>query len=292
MSEETATEELVLELPIPEDDSQPPREFFLEIGGRKRRGVVDFNAMVEIETLAKKPMLAAFGNMMKISSVEIHIIVYATLRAGNPRDREITLDNVSEWLDLSNFNAYMMTIAEAIGAKYRPEDERSLAPYVPTPNLVLHMALKLCKFKAGDTFLDLGCGTGDSLLIAGEHFQASKVIGYEINAERYSTACKRVMAAAAIENYEYKVVKEDLRDAVDDIREANTIFVYLLPSSNEAIKDMLSMYAPAGCKIVSHDFVFDWPEDWLIDTYVETSFADKQHTLYVYEIPRFEGLVN
>lgn len=53
------------------------------------------------------------------------------------------------------------------------------APWVPTFRKDLDRALKLADLKAGETFVDLGCGDGRVVIVAAEKFGAD-ASGYEI----------------------------------------------------------------------------------------------------------------
>ena len=273
------------------DDAPPPKEFFLEIGGRRRRGVMDFNALAEIEAITNKAVLVSFSSLTNVSPFEIRAIVYAALKAGNPRDKEVTIENVGTWMDLGNFGEYINVVAEAIGAGYKSKDPRMLAPYVPTPTDIITQAFELAEMKPGYSFADLGCGTGETMLIAAEKFDAGKVIGFELDEGRFNEAESKLSKANRIASWTYDLRKEDIRDSGPLLVDVDVVFVYLLITANEEIRQMLESNLKAGARIVSHDFTFNWPESWLV-TSKTVSGPDKMHAIFVYEVPRFEGLVN
>lgn len=53
------------------------------------------------------------------------------------------------------------------------------APYVPTHKKTIEDALELLALKKGQTFYDLGCGDGRTLMAAAE--RGIKAVGYELN---------------------------------------------------------------------------------------------------------------
>src|SRR5258708_21507151 len=57
---------------------------------------------------------------------------------------------------------------------------KSAAPFFPTPAGAVRDALRAANLRAGETFYDLGAGTGKALLIAEREFGA-KAVGFEIS---------------------------------------------------------------------------------------------------------------
>jgi cyclopropane fatty-acyl-phospholipid synthase-like methyltransferase len=57
---------------------------------------------------------------------------------------------------------------------------QQFAPYVPSPQNVVHRMLKLADVSPQDIVYDLGCGDGRILLSAVNDFGARQAIGYEL----------------------------------------------------------------------------------------------------------------
>jgi len=268
-----------------------PPEFTLSIGGKDRRAVADYNALVEAEAITGRSVLHAFSTLKNIPPTDIVAIVYAVLKSGNPRDPELSMDSVSEWLDLSNFNKVIQTIAGNLSrAVALPPG--SLAPFVPTATNVVLTAIELAKKFARSTgvFVDLGCGEGGVLSAAGEA-GFKNLIGYETDLDRAAKTQAILQSKAGVDGYAFAVKQQDLRDAAIDVSIADVVFVYLLPASNEEIRAMLEGSLKSGAVVVSHDFSFNWPVDWLVAS--ETvMMTEKVSTVYVYRVPQFDGLVN
>lgn len=135
-----------------------------------------------------------------------------------------------------------------------PATQRSLAPYVPTPQHVVDKMLELAQVTSKDVVYDLGCGDGRIVITAAQKFGAHGV-GIDIDPERIveSEANAR---AAGVEN----LVSFRLEDAMKaDVSPATVVTLYLLSSSNEALRPLLTRQLKPGARIVSHAFgMGDW----------------------------------
>jgi predicted RNA methylase len=154
---------------------------------------------------------------------------------------------------------------------------RSLAPYASTPDDVVTRMLVLAEVKPGDVVYDLGCGDGRIPIAAAR--MGARGVGIDIDPQRIAES-KANAAAAGVEH----LVEFRVQDAMTvDIAPATVVTLYLLGSSNAALRPMLMKGLKPGSRIVSHAFSMgrDWPAD-KIDQFV--SAAGDEVTLYLWRI--------
>ncbi len=161
------------------------------------------------------------------------------------------------------------------GAPPRPEGP-SLAPFVPTPQDVVERMLQLAGVTARDVVYDLGCGDGRIVVTAAEKFHA-RGVGVDIDPQRIKEA-EANAAKASVE----KLVTFRLQDALTtDVSRATVVTLYLLSSSNLALRPMLTRQLRPGARIVSHAFdMGDW-EPAKIDRFTDAMGISR--TLYLWK---------
>lgn len=153
------------------------------------------------------------------------------------------------------FSVLVLLLAGTLPFRAAAQFEEGLdVPYVPTPDQVVQGMLKLADVKPGETVIDLGCGDGRIVVTAAKVFGA-KGIGYDLNPERLREANENARVAKVTDKV--KFVEKNLFDA--DIKAANVVTLYLLPSVNEKLKPRLLKELKPGTRIVSHSFSMgDW----------------------------------
>jgi ribosomal protein L11 methylase PrmA len=143
------------------------------------------------------------------------------------------------------------------------------APFVPTASNVSEKMIQMAEIKAGMTVIDLGSGDGRLLCLAVK--KGARAIGYEINPflvlytkiKLFRTACSRRL----------KIYWRNFWSA--DVRNADVIFVYLLPWRMEKLKKKLLSQLKPGALVVSNSFIFrNWP----------IYKADRINHIYVFKI--------
>ena len=179
--------------------------------------------------------------------------------------------------------------AQATLEKPKPATREPNVVYVPTPQSVVDKMLELAEVKKGDVVYDLGCGDGRIVVTAAKKYGV-KAVGFDINPVRVEEALANVKA-----NHVEKLVTIKQADIFTlDLREANVVTLYLLPSLNVKLMPQLAKLKP-GSRIVSHDFdmrgakpvqVFrsDGNEDPL-DRPEEDEFFGSGHTIYKWIVP-------
>ena len=159
-----------------------------------------------------------------------------------------------------------------------PYDERSLAPFVPSPQEVVDKMLQVAGVKKDEMVYDLGCGDGRIIITAAQKFGA-RATGVELDPELYKKTVDRVRELKLQDRV--KVINGNLLEV--DLSDANVVTLYLLTDSNTKVKPNLEKYLKPGSRVVSHDFqVVGWTP-----ARVEKVVRDSRtHTIYLYEIKK------
>jgi SAM-dependent methyltransferase len=177
-------------------------------------------------------------------------------------------------LTLPGFSILAIFAFPAAAQQFNPAD--NLAPYIPSPQIVVDRMLDLARIRPGETVYDLGSGDGRILITAAQKFKA-KAVGIEMSPE----LCKSTMS---------KVEKLGLQDLVKvmqanllkvDLSPANVVTIYLLTSSNTRLRPNLEKYLRPGARVVSNDFEI---RGWRAKEVVNLRVGGMEHTIYLYEI--------
>jgi hypothetical protein len=158
------------------------------------------------------------------------------------------------------------------------EDAEDLAPFVPTPMVVVERMLELAEVNAHSVLYDLGCGDGRIVVQAAKKYGA-KGVGIDIDPIRIEES----MENAKKEGVE-KLVEFRLGDVMKvDLSDATIITLYLLPESNEILRPLLEKYLKQGTYVVTHNYYIPgWSEKEIT---VETVYTDdgEEHDIYLYK---------
>ena len=155
-------------------------------------------------------------------------------------------------------------------------DAPVMAPFVPTPELVVSHMLETAKLTPEDKLYDLGSGDGRILFAAAEEYGASAV-GIEISEVLVTKTRERAEQLGLAEKVEVR--RQNLLEA--DLSDATVVTVYLLSSSNEQLRPKLEKELKPGTRVISHDFQF---EGWTPKQTVEVDGGGRPHHIYLYEI--------
>ena len=126
--------------------------------------------------------------------------------------------------------------------------------FVPTPQEVVDVMLKLAKVTKDDVVYDLGSGDGRIPITAAKVYGA-KAVGIDIDPERIRDANENLKTTAASDRTilsRIKFLNQDL--FTTDISEATVVTLYLLPSLNLKLLPKLNKELKPGTRVVSHAF--------------------------------------
>jgi predicted RNA methylase len=151
-----------------------------------------------------------------------------------------------------------------------------LAPYYPTPQMVVEKMLQFGELKAGEKMFDLGSGDGRIVIMAAQKFKADST-GVEFDDSLYKQSTEKIkslgLAATA------RIIHGDLLK--QDYSSADLLTVYLLPMSNDKVTPILEKQLKKGTRIVAHDFEFSaWTPVKTLD--IDDDGEGRSHRLYLY----------
>ena len=169
-------------------------------------------------------------------------------------------------------------LAVSTGSAQAPKrpDAPQLAPYVPTPQVVVDRMLQLAAVTKSDVVYDLGCGDGRIPITAAKTYGA-RAVGVDIDPQRIAEANANAKRAGVTDLVTFR-----LQDAMTtDVSEATVVTLYLLSSSNLKLRPILTKQLKPGARIVSHAFSMgDWEPD-KVDTFTDPT--SNIRTLYLWK---------
>lgn len=160
----------------------------------------------------------------------------------------------------------------------QPPEREPDVPYVPTPEPVVAEMLRLANVKKGDVIYDLGCGDGRIVITAAQKY-GTRGVGIDINPERIAEAKANAKKAGVTNLVEFR--QQDLFKT--KFGEATVVTLYLLPDINVKLRPQLLKQLKPGTRIVSHDFDMG---EWKPDKTVQVQGPNRQHTLYLWTVPK------
>jgi len=154
----------------------------------------------------------------------------------------------------------------------------NLAPYIPTPQIVVEKMLEAGRVKPGDMVYDLGSGDGRVVITAAQKFGA-RAVGVEILPDLCQKASDKIKALG-LEDRVSMIEGSALRV---DLSPADVVTMFFLTSSNERLKPNLEKYLKPGARVVSNEFPV---KGWKSSEVVHVKTGSMDHVIYVYEIGR------
>lgn len=151
------------------------------------------------------------------------------------------------------------------------------APYVPLPKKSIKNILKFAEIENGGDFYDLGSGDGRVLIEAVKNFRVKRAVGYEISPWPYWKS--RFLIRYQNLKEKIDIFKEDFQNS--DLREADSVFLYLYP---EAVKKLIPKFKEElafGSRIISASFPID--ESGKLDLKLIKTGKIDRFNLFLYE---------
>ncbi len=151
-----------------------------------------------------------------------------------------------------------------------------LAPYYPTPEIIVEKMLRFGEVKPGEKVYDLGSGDGRIVIMAAKKFKANSV-GVEFDDSLWKQSSDRIAKLGLTANA--RIIHGDL--LLQDYSDADLLTVYLLPMSNDKVTPILEKQLKKGTRIVAHDFEFSaWKPEKIQD--IDDDGEGRSHRLYLY----------
>ncbi|HUQ92465.1 MAG TPA: methyltransferase domain-containing protein [Bryobacteraceae bacterium] len=170
--------------------------------------------------------------------------------------------------------AIFALVAGSVSAQNaKPE---KLAPYYPTPEVVVEKMLNLGGLKRGEKMFDLGSGDGRIVIMASQKFGANAT-GVEMDNDLWKQSTEKIRGAGLEKTA--RIIHGDI--FLQDYSSADLITVYLLPTSNDKVRPILEKQLKKGTRIVSHDFEFAGWKPEKTET-IDDDGEGRSHTLYLY----------
>ncbi len=172
--------------------------------------------------------------------------------------------------------ALLVTAFHAIPGNCQQFNAESLAPYIPTPEILVETMLEAADVKPDDVVYDLGSGDGRIVIAAAKTFGA-RAVGIELRPD----LCRKAEARVKAEGLSSRVRIIPGNFLHVDLSPATVVTMYLLTSTNERIRPNLEKYLKPGVRVVSNDYpIKGWKESRLRIVKMGTT----EHKIYVYEV--------
>jgi ubiquinone/menaquinone biosynthesis C-methylase UbiE len=167
---------------------------------------------------------------------------------------------------LSSFSAFAQQFGGA----------ENLAPYIPTPQLLVERMLEAGHVKPGDVVYDLGSGDGRIVITAAQKFGA-KAVGVEIRADLCRIATEKIKSLGLDDRV--RMVQGNVMRV--DLSPADVVTLYLATDANEMLRPNLEKYLKNGARVVSHEYAVPGWKPNVVDKDQERH----GHTIYLYLMP-------
>ena len=156
-------------------------------------------------------------------------------------------------------------------------DAVDLAPYVPTPSVVVDRMLEMARVTGQDVLYDIGCGDGRIVITAARKFGTA---GVGIDIDRAMVDRSVATARAAGLDGRVKFVCMDATKA--DVSPATVVTLYLLPESNALLRPLLEKQLRPGTRVVSHNYMIGGWENKQTDEAVLKDESGTDHHIFLY----------
>ena len=152
----------------------------------------------------------------------------------------------------------------------------NLAPYTPTPEVIVDRMLRLGGLQAGEKMFDLGSGDGRIVIMAARKYKADAT-GVEFDDRLFKQSMSRIKSLGL--SATARIIHGDLLK--QDYASADLLTVYLLPIASEKLIPIFEKQLKKGTRIVSHNADFPgWTPVKIED--IDNDGEGHSHRLYLY----------
>ena len=156
-----------------------------------------------------------------------------------------------------------------------------IAPFVPSPTVVVEYMLKLADLKAGEVLFDMGSGDGRTVIMAAKSFGA-RGVGVELREDLAKKALSRIHENGLDDRV--TIVNGDMFTV--NLSSADVVYLYLTTSANEKVRPKLESDLKKGARVVSHDYeIVGWRPEKIEDFCEHPQLGYPSHTIYLYRKP-------
>ncbi len=163
-----------------------------------------------------------------------------------------------------------------LGAHGRADAE-DLAPYVPTPQVVVDEMLRIAGVSQEDVIYDLGCGDGRFVITAAKVYGV-RGVGIDIDKKMIEDSIENARAAGVEHLVEF--IEMDATKA--DVSEATVVVLYLLPESNALLRPKLEAQLKPGARVISHNYMMPGWEDRETAAVTLEDENGEEHSIFAY----------
>jgi hypothetical protein len=166
------------------------------------------------------------------------------------------------------FTTALLALASGTSCYSQGFSKENLAPYIPSPEIVVDKMLEAARVKPDEVVYDLGSGDGRIVIAAARKYRA-RAVGVELRGDLCKSTLARIQALGLSD-----LLKVDLSPA-------DVVTLYLLTSSNERLRPNLERYLKLSARVVSNDFEI---RGWKPADVVQIEAGGVMHNIYVYEM--------
>jgi protein-L-isoaspartate O-methyltransferase len=172
----------------------------------------------------------------------------------------------------------LLLLAAAGAVQAQDKKAEKLAPYYPTPELIVERMLQLGELKSGEKMYDLGSGDGRIVIMAARKFGADAT-GIELDEDLVHRS-RNAIHKAGLDKTAHIIQGDILQQ---DYSPADVVTVYMLPIANDLLRPIMEKQLHKGARLVAHDFQFSaWTPEKVVD--IEDDGEGRSHTLFLYRI--------
>jgi len=156
-----------------------------------------------------------------------------------------------------------------------------IAPFVPSPSVVVEYMLKLADLKADEVLFDMGSGDGRTVIMAAKTFGA-RGVGVELREDLAKKALGSIHENGLDDRV--TIVNGDMFNV--NMSAADVVYLYLTTSANEKIRPKLESDLKKGTRVVSHDYeIIGWRPEKIENFCEHPQLGYPSHTIYLYTKP-------